>query len=500
MMELRMALRKPRVAVIGAGMSGICAAAKLQAAGVEDVVIYEKADRIGGTWRENTYPGLSCDVASRYYCYTFAPNPNWTRVYPPGEEVQAYLEGVVDKLNLRAKIRFGCEVEEAVWSDGGTWHVRTKSGEEADYDFIISAAGVLHHPRTPEIPGLESFSGAAFHSARWDHSVPLDGRRVAVIGNGSTGVQITKALAPRCAQYKLFQRTPQWIFPLGNPAYRPSTRRLLRSSPALNRVWGRIAYRFWQRMFEQFFCTAVIRPGWQRSYISAMCRLHLRRIRDPQLRERMRPSDLPMCKRMIIASGFYEVFERDGVELVDQPIDHIEPRGIVTADGRLHELDVIVLATGFHAHRYLQPVELVGAGGLRLSDAWREEPRGYRTVALPGFPNLFLLLGPHSPIGNQSLFMITETQVDYVLQWIERWRAGEFTAATPRQDAADAFNAEMRTAYPDTIWTSGCDSWYIGKDGLPALWPWSPQAHRDMLATPRSHEWQLQTAQPKGPS
>jgi cation diffusion facilitator CzcD-associated flavoprotein CzcO len=485
-------MRQPSVAVIGAGMSGICAAAKLQFAGIEDVVVYEKAERVGGTWRENTYPGLSCDVPSRYYCYTFAPNPDWTHLFSPGAEIYDYLDRVVDDLGLRPRIRCATEVADATWTEEGRWRVRTASGEERAFDFLISAAGVLHHPRTPDIPGAERFRGARFHSARWDHTVPLDGRRVAIVGTGSTGVQITKALAPRCPGLKLFQRTPQWVFPIGNPAYRPSTRRLLRRVPALNRVWGRAAYRFYQRVFESGFCQAVIKPGWQRRLISALCRLHLRGVSDPVLRARLTPGDQPMCKRMIIAAGFYTAFERDGAQLVDTPIERINERGIVTADGVQHELDVIVFATGFDAHAYLQPVELHGPGGVTLSEVWSGEPRGYRTVALPSFPNFFLLLGPHSPIGNQSLFMITETQIDYVLQWVRSWQRGEYAAASPKAEAADAFNAEMRTAYPETIWTSGCQSWYLGKDGLPALWPWSPGAHREMLAAPRVAEWELE--------
>jgi cation diffusion facilitator CzcD-associated flavoprotein CzcO len=323
--------------------------------------------------------------------------------------------------------------------------------------------------------------------------VPLDGRRVAVIGTGSTGVQITKALAPRCSSYKLFQRTPQWVFPVPNPGYSKLTRGLLKRSPALNRWWGWVAYRFWQEVFERSFCLAVIRPGWQRWFITTVSRAHLRLVRDPRLRARLRPPDQPMCKRMIFASGFYQRFQRGEAELVDTAIDHVTERGIVTADGRAHELDVIVLATGFDAHAYLQPVELIGPDGLRLSKYWSEEPRGYRTVALPGFPNFFLLLGPNSPIGNQSLFMITETQVDYVLKWVERWRAGDFDTATPRGDATESFMTEVRKAFPRTIWTSGCDSWYLGKDGLPALWPFTPKAHRDMLAIPRAQEWELET-------
>jgi cation diffusion facilitator CzcD-associated flavoprotein CzcO len=486
--------RDPRVAIIGAGMSGICTAAKLRQAGIHNVVVYEKAGEVGGTWRDNTYPGLSCDIPSRYYSYTFAPNPDWTRVFPPGEEIRAYLRRVAKDLDLEPHLRLGTEVDEAEWTEQGEWRVRTTEGDEARFDFIVAASGVLHHPRTPEIPGLEEFDGAVFHSARWDHSVPLDGRRVAVIGTGSTGVQITKALAPRTASYKLFQRTPQWVFPIGNPRYSALTRGLLNRFPALNRRWGRVAYRFWQTLFESTFCQAVIRPGWQRRLITTVAKAHLRKIRDPLLRERLRPGDKPMCKRMIFANGFYETFRRGQAELVDTDIDHVEAGGIVTADGTLHEVDLIVLATGFHAHSYLQPVELIGHDGLRLSKVWSEEPRGYRTVALPGFPNFFLLLGPHSPIGNQSLFMITETQVDYALRWIERWRHGQFDSATPREDATETFNSEMRGAFPDTIWTSGCNSWYLGKDGLPALWPFTPQAHRDMLAAPRTDEWQLESA------
>ena len=483
--------RNPRVAVIGAGMSGLGVAAKLRAAGMDDIVIYEKSDQVGGTWRDNTYPGLSCDVPSRYYSYSFAPNPHWTRVFSPGPEIRAYLRKVAADLDLERHIRFNTEVDEAEWTAEGRWLVRTKNGDEDTFDFLVSAAGILHHPRVPEIAGLEDFAGAVFHSARWDHSVPLDGRRVAVIGNGSTGVQITVALSPRCSQFKLFQRTPQWVYPVPNPRYSRITRLLLASFPAVNRAWGRLAYKGWQQWFERTFCVAVIRPGWQRAMVTAVCHLHLRRVRDKTLRARMRPSDKPACKRMIFASGFYKRFNDGAAELVDTAIDRVTEHGILTTDGRLHEVDVIVLATGFHAHTYLQPVELVGPGGLRLSEVWSGEPRGYRTVALPGFPNFFLLLGPHSPIGNQSLFMITETQVDYLLQWIERWRAGEFDAATPTEKATDEFQDEMRRAFPDTIWTSGCDSWYLGKDGLPALWPFEPQAHRAMLAAPAPEEWEL---------
>jgi cation diffusion facilitator CzcD-associated flavoprotein CzcO len=304
-------------------------------------------------------------------------------------------------------------------------------------------------------------------------------------------VQITRALAPIAAKYELYQRTPQWIAPVGNRRYSRVTRWAHRRFPALNHY----SYRFWQTMMEHSFGQAVIRPGWQRTAISAACRLHLRKIKDPELRRRFTPPDKPMCKRLIGANRFYELFEQPHVELVDTGIDHIQERGIVTDDGVLHELDVIVLATGFDAHAFVRPMELIGPGGLKLSEVWTErEPYGYRTVALPGFPNVLMLIGPHSPFGNQSLFMISETQQDFVMGLIGRWRRGEIETVMPTQAATARFNEDLRAAMPDTIWTSGCNSWYLGKDGLPHAWPWSPERHREMLRAPEPADWEIQSS------
>jgi cation diffusion facilitator CzcD-associated flavoprotein CzcO len=479
-------LRTPRVAIIGGGMSGIGMGAKLRMAGVESFRIYEKAGGIGGTWHANTYPGLSCDVPSRYYSYTFAPNPNWTHVYSPGKEIWGYLDRVARDYDLYDRISLNTEVAEARWTDSH-WVVRTSEGEESAYDFLITGAGGLVHTHKPHIPGLDSFQGAWFHSAEWDHSVPLAGRRVGVIGTGSTGMQITRALAPVAGQFELYQRTPQWILPLANRRYSRPTRWLHRRIPALNRL----GYKIWQTQIEWLLGRATVKDGFARWFISAACRMHLRGISDPELRRRFTPDYQPMCKRLLMGTHFYDQFERPNVELVDTGIDHVEPRGIITQDGQLHELDVIVLATGFDAHAFLKPMELIGPGGLRLSELWDGEPFAYRTVALPGFPNVFTLIGPHSPFGNQSLFTISETQMDYALRFIELWRRGELDAASPTRPATDTYNAELRAAIPNTIWASGCQSWYIGKDGLPHAWPWTPERHREMLAEPQLDEWEL---------
>jgi cation diffusion facilitator CzcD-associated flavoprotein CzcO len=479
-------VRTPRVAIIGAGMSGVGMAAKCRMAGIDSFDLYEQWDDLGGTWHANTYPGLYCDVPSRYYQYTFAPNPDWGHVFSPGREIWAYLNHVADEFGVRERTSFGTKVTVATWTDG-RWLLRTEDGREETYDFVITAAGGLVRTRKPQIPGIESFAGATFHSAEWDHSVPLEGKRVGVIGTGSTGMQITRALAPIAGRFELYQRTPQWIFPLPNRRYTRLAKWLFRTFPRLNRV----GYRGWQLAFERTFGRAPVVPGFWRKFIGAACRLHLLRVRDPELRERFRPPDEPMCKRLVMGTGFYPLFKRPNVALVNQGIDHVQERGIVTTDGELHELDVIVLATGFDAHAFVRPMELIGPGGVRLSEMWEQEPYGYRSVALPGFPNVLMLIGPHSPFGNQSLFAISETQQDFAMGIIDLWRRGRVESMSPKPEAAERFMTELRKAIPETTWATGCSSWYIGKDGLPHAWPWIPERHRELLEEIEADDWEV---------
>jgi cation diffusion facilitator CzcD-associated flavoprotein CzcO len=480
--------RTPSIVIIGAGMSGLCMAAKLRQAGIDAFTIVEKADKLGGTWRDNTYPGLACDVPSRFYQFSFAPNPSWTHVFSPGAEIWAYFDAVADRFDLRRHIRFGTQVVGAQY-EGGRWRVRTDDGGELLADFLISASGILHHPRHPDIDGLESFAGATFHSARWDHDVPTEGKRVAVIGTGSTGAQITCGLAGKASHLTLFQRTAQWVFPLPNPAYSPIAGMTHRAIPGLDSL----AYRSTRTAFEVLFSRPLIKPGRQRDLIARICRANLRTVRDPELRRKLTPKDQPMCKRLIICSGFYRAIQRRDVELVTDGIERIEPRGILTTDGVLHEVDVIVLATGFDAHAYGRPLDLVGEDGRTLEQAWAEGPRAYRTVSVPGFPNFFMLMGPHSPVGNYALTAIAETQAEHILGWVERWRTGEIAAVAPTTAATDRFNADMRAALPGTVWTTGCRSWYLGKDGLPELWPWAPDRHRKLLGHVEDRDYHLTT-------
>ncbi|MGH3560791.1 MAG: flavin-containing monooxygenase, partial [Mycobacterium sp.] len=451
--------------------------------------IFEKADEIGGTWRDNTYPGLTCDVPSRYYSYSFRPNPNWSHLLPPGPEIQAYFQQVADERAIRSHIRFGTDVISARYDDG-RWWLTTADGEEP-FDVLITATGVLRVPRYPEIPGRDTFAGPAFHSARWDHSVSLPDKRIGLIGTGSTGVQIAAELGGKVRELKVFQRTAQWIYPMPNLRYSPLTRAALNRWPKLNGI----GYRFWGWLFRFLFCRAVVRPGFQRSLVQTLCRWNLRlSVRDPQLRAKLTPTYQPMCKRQVLAGHFYRSVQRPGVEVVTEPIDHIEPRGVVTADGALHELDLLVYATGFDARAYVRPLEVIGENGITLDEAWADGPRAYRSVAVPGFPNLFMLMGPHSPIGNNSLTPVAEDQADYAMWWINEIRGGRVFAAAPTEVATKEYNESMKAAMPQTVWVTGCSSWYLGKDGLPELFPWVPERHTELLRQPELADFEVRTA------
>ncbi len=480
----------PTVAIIGAGMSGICMAVTLMDAGIDTFTIFESADEVGGTWRDNTYPGLTCDIPSRYYSYSFRPNPEWSHLLPPGPEIQRYFQMVATERGVRPHIRFGTEVTEAR-RDNGRWRLTTASGEET-FDVLITATGVLRVPRYPEIPGMENFAGPMFHSSRWDHSVSLPDKRIGIIGTGSTGVQITAELGGSVRTLTVFQRTAQWIYPLPNPRYKAVTKALLRRSAVLNRL----AFRFWSRYVRSVYGPAPVEKGWQRTLAQTLCRWNLRlSVRDPELRAKLTPADQPMCKRIIFASRYYRAVGRPGVEVITDGIDHVEPRGVVTADGTLHEVDLLVLATGFDARAYVRPMAIIGEGGLHLDEAWADGPKAYRSVAVPGFPNMFMLMGPHSPIGNQSLVPIAEDQAAYALWWIEQIRQGRVIAAAPTEAATKDYNEEMKAAMPQTIWVSGCSSWYLGEDGLPELFPWTPDRHAELLRQPDPGDFEVHTAQ-----
>lgn len=477
----------PRCVIIGAGMSGILSAIKLREAGIPNFTIYEKADRVGGTWRENTYPGIACDVPSHLYSYSFAPNPDWSHRFSPGGEIEDYFERVARDYDVEKQIRFGEEVTRCELRDG-RWQLETATGRRDEADFLIAATGVLHHPHLPDIEGLDSFAGSVFHSARWDHDVSLEGRRIGIVGTGSTAVQITSAVIGRVARLSLFQRTAQWIMPQENPAHSEEEKAAFRRNPdALHQTHDDLG-----RLFSEFSNALVDADSPRMQFIEDACLANLEQsVLDPVLREKLRPSYRAACKRLVISSDFYQAIQQPNAELVTEAIERVEPRGVRTRDGRLHELDVLVLATGFRADRFMRPMELVGRGGVKLSQAWRERPLAYLSISIPDFPNVFMLNGPNGPVGNFSLIEVAELQFGYILQLIELVRSGRCREVSALAAATQRLEAQRVEAAKKTIWMSGCRSWYLDDRGIPASWPWPFDRFREEMAAPRLEAFEL---------
>lgn len=469
--------------IIGAGMSGLLMGIRLQQAG-KRFRILEKASSVGGTWRENRYPGLSCDVPSFFYSYSFEPNPDWTHRFSPGPEIRSYFERVAEKYDLLPHITFGQSVTSARYAEG-RWEIETSGGERIHADVLVDATGPLHIKHVPEIPGLESFEGACFHSAEWDDALDLSGKRIGVIGNGSTGVQMMAPLSEVATHLTLFQRTPQWLYPIGNKAYSDRERRWTRRLPIL----GRLTRALYKWIFD-LASVGVVEDGFWRKRMAKGCREHLETVKDPELRRKLTPDYEPGCKRLILSTNFYPTLEKAHVALVTEGIERVEPRGVVTADGTLHELDVLVLATGFRPHEW-GIANVVGAQGQTHTEAWEKGPRTYRSIALPGFPNYFMLVGPNSPIGNISVIDVSETQTQYILDCIERIDQAGGRALAAKPEAAEAFQKSLTQAMEGTVWVTGCHSWYLDPNGIPTLWPWSAKRFHEVMRRPdfSDYDW-----------
>ncbi|XOV85334.1 MAG: flavin-containing monooxygenase [bacterium] len=480
--------RELKFAIIGGGMAGILSAIKLQHNGYSNFTVYEKASRLGGTWRENTYPGIACDVPSHSYCYEFEPNAEWSHTCSPGSEILEYLENVAEKYGVTEHVRFDADVSQLQYHDG-QWDVQCRDGQSDIVDFIIAATGVLHHPSYPDIPGLQTFAGPIFHTARWDHSVELEGKRIGIIGTGSSAIQIVGALAGKVAGLVQFQRTPQWILPRPNPAYTEDEKRYFRDHPdAMHKVREEQ-----MQMFEHGFSSAVVGENPE-----ALARIHEvtlanleDNVKDSVLREKLRPNYQAACKRLIMADNYYEAIQHPDSELVTESIEAIEPTGVRTADGVFRKLDVLVIATGFKVDQFLRPINVAGSGGKTLDRAWSDRPSAYLSVCAPGFPNLVMLNGPNGPVGNFSLIDVADIQLDFFLKLVRKVREGGFTEFAVKPEAAQTFEAERVEATQNTVWVSGCNSWYLDDRGVPAAWPWSMQRFRSALGEPNLDDFEL---------
>ena len=476
--------------VIGAGMSGILAAIRLRERG-DDVVVLEKGSTVGGTWRENRYAGLTCDVPAHAYTYSFAPNPEWSRYFAAGHEIQRYFEDVVDRHGIRDAIRFGAEVVEAAWRDS-RWHVEVGDGSRYEADVLIAATGVLHHPRHPDISGLETFAGEAFHSARWPDGIDMAGKRIGVIGNGSTGVQIVSALAGVASHVYHFQRSPQWIMPVQDFAYTDEERARFRADPA-----AIDAIRFDPEYVGNVrrFNNAIIDPTSEAmGFIEAIVSQHLEAsIADPVLRAKLTPDYRAACKRLIFSPSYYVQVQRDDVEVVRDGIERIEPGGVRTRDGTLHRCDVLVYATGFHADRFIRPINVIGRDGVSLNDFWARRPTAFLALMVPDMPNLFLLNGPTGPVGNFSLIEIAEAQWGYIAQLIDLIERGDAQEISPTYEAMADYEARRIAAAKTTIFASGCSSWYLDAEGVPQSWPWSYDRFFEEMREPDLSAYDVRT-------
>ena len=477
-----------RVAVIGAGAAGILAAIKLQEYGVEEVRVFEKESDLGGTWRDNTYPGLICDVPSHLYRFSFAPNPAWSRTFSPGSEIYAYMREVAESNNVEQMVSYNSEVTKLHY-EGTQWNLWTTRGDEGKFDVVISAVGILHHPVYPDIEGVENFEGDCFHSSRWNHDVSLKGKRIGIIGTGSTAVQIVGAVIDDVAELSLFQRTPQWVLAAPNDFYSEESKALYRSDPKQMEQ----AYQGLATTLNHGFAAAVVGENEEALLmLQNGCQQNLdENIHDPELRSKLTPDYSAGCKRLIVSDLFYPAISKPNAELVIEGISRIEAKGIRTSDGHLHELDVLVFATGFDAHRFLADAEVVGLNGKTLEQSWSRGNYAYKTICVPDFPNLFFLGGPHSPIGNFSYLLTAETQYAYVEKLIGLIRDGTVNEINPRMDTTQFFNERLNDAMPKTVWASGCQSWYFDHFGRVASWPWTFDRFEEELSEPVLADFQV---------
>lgn len=457
------------VIIVGTGFSGLCMAIQLKKAGKHSFVILEKAEGVGGTWRENHYPGCACDVPSHLYSYSFEPNPSWSRMFAPQQEILSYLEHCADKYGLGPHLRFGAEVVEARFDEArALWRVRVRDGATLTARHLVLGVGALHRPATPNVEGLDTFEGHAFHSARWDHDYDMTGKRVGVIGTGASAIQLTPRVAEQAEQLHLFQRTPPWVMHKPDRAIPPAERRMLARIPGMQRLYRYLIY--WWMEARGFGFTV---GPWVMKIARWMGKRHIRRqLRDPALRAAVTPNYTPGCKRILMADDYYPALERPNVDVVTQPITRVTRRGIVTADGVERPVDALVFATGFEVTDFLTPMRVFGRGGREITDAWRSGIEAYLGTTVSGFPNLYLLMGPNTGLGHNSMVFMIEAQVRYVRRYmrlLER-RGAEFADVKP--DVQRAYNGRLQPRLEHTVWASGCQSWYLDEHGKNStLWP-----------------------------
>jgi cation diffusion facilitator CzcD-associated flavoprotein CzcO len=470
--------RSRSIAVVGGGFGGVGAAVMLKRAGYEDVTVFEKAERVGGVWHRNTYPGAACDIPSHLYEFSFAPN-RWSRRFAPQAEIQAYMEGVARRFGVLDRVRTGTEVKSARWDgERGRWLLETSAGPH-EAEFLLTACGQLSVPKVPPIAGLESFDGPAFHTADWRHDVDLAGRRVGVIGTGCSAIQVVPAIQPRVAQLDVYQRSPGWTVPRMDYAYPEWAHRLFKRFPLVRRLDRASVF-----AIQEIGAAALTRHRW---LIPALRRIGQRQIEaaieDPELRRKVTPTDEFGCKRLMLTDDWYPALAQPNVALVSERIDAVTPAGVRDATGVERSADALILATGFASHDFVAPMEIAGRDGRTLAQEWGEVPRAYLGLSVPGFPNMFLLYGPNTNGGSGSVIFTLEAGIGHVLAALRTLELAEASRIEVRREVAEGFDRELRAALEGTVWHSGCTNWYVDENGNdPSQWPWLWSAYRRRTA------------------
>jgi cation diffusion facilitator CzcD-associated flavoprotein CzcO len=455
--------------IVGTGFSGLATAIQLKKRGDESFLLLEKDDGIGGTWRANHYPGCACDVPSHLYSYSFEPNPHWSRMFAPQEEILQYLEHCADKYGVRDHVRFGHEVTGATYDEqAGVWRVEVRGKPPITAQHLVLGVGALSRPAFPEIEGLERFQGHTFHSAEWDHDYDLSGRDVAVIGTGASAIQFVPQIAGKVSQLHLFQRTPPWVLPKPDRPVRPWERRAFAALPLLQRLYRILIY--WMLEMRAFAFTV---GPWIMAAAAWMGRRHIRRqIDDPALQRAVTPDYTPGCKRILMADDYYPALNRENVHVVTDPVVRVTERGVVTADGTERRADAIIFGTGFRVADYLAPMRIVGRGGRELNEAWRDGVEAYLGTMAAGFPNLYMLMGPNTGLGHNSMVFMIEAQVHYVLQCMRLLERRGARTLDVRPPVQRRFNDHLQPRLSRSVWASGCASWYLDHRGKNStLWP-----------------------------
>ncbi|MDO8433359.1 MAG: NAD(P)/FAD-dependent oxidoreductase [Candidatus Binatus sp.] len=451
-----------RIAIIGSGFSGLCLGIQLKKAGISSFTIFEKSDRLGGTWRDNTYPGAACDVPSFSYCFSFEQKTDWSRKWSPQSEILDYMEHCARKYEILPHLRFGTEIASARWDeDAMLWHIRTTQGEELEAEILVSGVGQLNRPHTPKIQGIETYRGVAFHSARWRHDVDLTGKSVGVIGNAASAIQFIPQIAPKAAKVFVFQRSANWMVPRNDLAYSEQQRRRYARHPWLAKLYR------WKIWLQHEINWPVFRRNtFLAGRMQQAAENYMRStVKDPELQAVLIP-DYPIGgKRILISDDYFPTLNRENVEVVISGIDHLSEGAVNTKDGRAIPVDAVILATGFESTAFLAPMSIRGRNGRLLRDEWKGGARAYLGISVAGFPNLFLMYGPNTNLGHNSIIFMIECQTNYILDCLRKMDERGASVIDLKRESMDEFDARVQHELQTTVWASTGKSWYKTSDG-----------------------------------